>query len=77
MLPDNRLDFITNIQPAYIKSMTTIREEFIALENKIKSIGDNTTDSSVLRCVSISRTHIETALQYAIKALCIMGEDKE
>ena len=77
-MQDIRLDFISNIDPEYIAAMTTLRKEFIKLDKKLSQLGDidDAKKDGVQRCLSISRTNIETALQYAIKALCLCGEIK-
>lgn len=77
-MQDIRLDFISNIDPEYITAMTTLRKEFIKLDNKLGQLGDidDAKKDNVQRCLSIARTNIETALQYAIKALCLCGEIK-
>lgn len=77
-MQDIRLDFISNIDPEYITAMTTLRKEFIKLDNKLSQLGDidDAKKDGVQRCLSIARTNIETALQYAIKALCLCGEIK-
>lgn len=77
-MQDIRLDFISNIDPEYITAMTTLRKEFIKLDNKLGQLGDidDAKKDGVQRCLSIARTNIETALQYAIKALCLCGEIK-
>jgi hypothetical protein len=78
MLPDNRLDFITNIDPQFIDMMTELRKEFIALDSKLRVISslEPGNKEGVARCLSLARSNIETACQYSIKALCLMGEVK-
>ena len=78
MLPSNRLDFIKQIDQEYIDMMTELRKEFIALDEKLRILGsmDNAKRDGVGRCLSLARTNIETGLQYAIKALCLMGEQE-
>ena len=77
MLPDNRLDFISDIDPQFIDMMTVLRQEFILMDGKLRVIGSLTEAQreGVARCLSLARTNIETALQQAIKALCLMGEN--
>jgi hypothetical protein len=77
MLPDNRLGFITNIDEAFIAEMTEIRKDFIALDKKLRNLSgyDEANKSGVIRCLSLARTNIETACQYTIKSLCLMGEN--
>ena len=78
MLPDIRMDFITNIDQQFIDMMTELRKEFIALDSKIRVISSlqPAEREGVARCLSLARTNIETACQYSIKALCLMGEVK-
>lgn len=76
MLPDIRLDFITNIDPQFIDMMTEVRKEFIALDAKLRVISslEPAQREGAARCLSLARTNIEIACQYAIKSLCLMGE---
>ena len=79
MLVDNRLDFITNIEQEYIDKMTALRQEFIALDKKLRdlSVDDWINKNGAARCLSIARTNLETACMYTIKTLCLMGEKKD
>lgn len=79
MLPDIRLDYITNIDAQFLDMMTELRKEFIALESKLRVMSSlqPAEREGVARCLSLARTNIETACQYSIKALCLMGEVKE
>lgn len=76
MIVDNRLDYITNIHPEYIQEMTEIREMYICLDKVISHSACDNDDNiqSSARAVSLARTHLETSLQFAIKALCLCGE---
>lgn len=76
MLPDNRLDYISNIDPEFINMMSRARSDFIAMDNELRKLSANIMSGrdGVNRCISLARTNIETALQYTIKALCLMGE---
>lgn len=76
MLPDNRLDFISDIEPEFINMMTGARADFIKIDNNLRGLSGYTQaeNEGVNRCLSIARTNIETACQYTIKALCLMGE---
>ena len=77
MALDIRLDFITKICPEAIERMTALRAEFIEIDKKLQQISDEMDgDSAGLRSVSLARTHLETGLQYAIKSLCILGEEE-
>lgn len=79
MLPDNRLDFISNIESEYIKKMTSLRKEFIAIDALLFNMQSdvNFKNEGAARCISLARTKLEEALHYGIKSLCIMGEVKE
>lgn len=79
MLPDIRLDFISNIDSEYILTMTNFRNLFITLDDALRKLGatDDASKEGASRCLSLARTNAEIALQYTIKALCIMGEVKE
>jgi hypothetical protein len=79
MALDIRLDFINNIDPAYIEKMTEIRKGFIAVDDLLKGMADEAAaknDAAAARCVAIARTSNEAACQSTIKSLCILGERK-
>jgi hypothetical protein len=86
MLPDNRLDFISNIDPRYIDRMTTFRtlyqnlDELIRLEfneDIVYPNEDAVYPTEAFRTAALARTNLETSLQYAIKTLCLLGEIKD
>jgi hypothetical protein len=79
VLPDNRLDFITNIHPDYIQKMTDTRAMFIALDEllRMQIKDDSTNKAEASRTASIARTHLEIACQFTIKTFCLLGEIKE
>lgn len=75
---DIRLDFISDIQPGAIEKMKEIRGMYIALDDIIKIQGEKCeTDEKAagVRAASLARTHLEIALQYSIKTLCLLGEN--
>jgi hypothetical protein len=77
MAVDIRLDFINNIDPAYIEKMTEIRKGFIAVDDLLKGIADEASERgrlSASRTIALARTFNEQALQSTIKSLCILGE---
>lgn len=78
MLPDNRLDFISNIDPEFINMMTGARADFIKMDEELRKLSAQAMAGrdGVNRCISLARTNLEVALQYTIKALCLMGENK-
>ncbi len=74
---NNRLDFITNIHPDHIARMTEIRKKFIELDASLELMSTEPTNTAAsLRTISLSRTNIEIACQFAIKSLCLLGEIK-
>lgn len=79
MLADNRLDFISNINDEHINMMTKIRKDFIKIDDNIRHLGSEPESNrdGVNRTLALARTHIEIALQFTIKALCLMGEKIE
>jgi len=77
MALDIRLDFITNINPATVLEMTELRKKFIEIDEHLKIIADTLEEMkkpSGQRTIALARTNLETGLQFAIKSLCIMGE---
>lgn len=78
MLPDNRLDFISNIEPEFINMMIGARADFIKMDSELRALSDlpEAQKDGVNRLISLARTNIETACMYTIKALCLMGEVK-
>ena len=76
MALDIRLDFISNINQNAVDEMTALRSQFILLDEQLRRITDNMAgDSAGLRAIALSRTNLEIYLQYAIKSLCILGEE--
>ncbi|QHJ76053.1 MAG: hypothetical protein [Bacteriophage sp.] len=76
MALDIRLDFISNIDPEVVDEMTALRSQFIMLDQKLQKITDDMNgDSAGLRAIALARTNLEISLQYAIKSLCIQGEN--
>ncbi len=77
MALDIRLDFIRNINQTEIERMTEIRKKFIALDDELKLITDQLFDKAAgQRVVALARTNLEIACQFAIKSLCILGEQQ-
>ena len=78
---DIRLDFISKIDPVNIEMMTILRRKFIDLDNEMKDFEElgcpEENVQAAMRALSIARTHLETACQYAIKSLCLIGEVKK
>lgn len=78
MALDIRLDFIKKINPLTIHEMSAIRAKFIEIDDHLKEISDTLQGMEKpagQRTIALARTHLETGLQFAIKSLCIMGEE--
>jgi len=82
MLPNNRLDFISNIDPKFVAKMTDIRGMYMCLDELIASqfpdyplVQEPTGQTSAaMRSAQLARTNLEISLQYAIKTFCLLGE---
>lgn len=80
MALDIRLDFVNEINPAYIEKTREIRKGFIAVEDLLKGIADEASEqknAAAARTIALARTFNEQACQYTIKSLCLLGEIKE
>lgn len=79
---DNRLDFISDIDSDAIEQMTELRKKFIELDEEIINLSErypdhfNGLNPAAARAASLARTHIEIGLQFAIKTLCLCGENR-
>lgn len=76
-----RLDFIAKFkdEDEAVNQMKETRNQFIELDLKLKSLvylnpNTITPNEALLRSVSLARTNLEQALQYAIKSLCLLHE---
>ena len=79
MALDIRLDFISKINPMTIAEMTELRKQFIEIDEHLKIIADTLESQKKeagQRTIALARTNLETSLQFAIKSLCIMGEEE-
>ena len=74
MALDIRLDFISDIDPAYIEQMSVMRAMFIEIDRVLKVMADETKDAATSRCIALARTYNEQACQSSIKSLCLLGE---
>lgn len=77
---DNRLDFITKIDPLGIELMKDIRKAYIALDEVLRhysKMPEKPLEPAAARTLALARTNLETSLQYAIKTLCLQYEIKE
>lgn len=81
-----RLDYISKFKPGTVERMSELRARFIELEREILKLhddfqcGDWINNSNVIqigRTYKQAITHLETAQMYAIKMLCLIGEDKD
>lgn len=75
---NNRLDFICKFKNATLATMEmrAARERFIEIDAELQKLLEKPTDPALARSVSLARTHLEVALQYTIKSLCLKHEDK-
>lgn len=76
---NNRLDFMTNIDKEGIDLMTMYRQAYISLDESLRELTkhpERSMESASLRTLELARTNLETSLQYAIKTLCILYENK-
>jgi hypothetical protein len=76
---NNRLDFITAIEPEGIALMTDVRQAYINLDEVLRHFTLNPNkalDPAGNRTLALARTNLETSLQYAIKTLCLQYETK-
>lgn len=75
---DNRLDYIGSFESGTTEKMSALRAKFIALDEEMRLLIDPNAHSTpaLSRSVSLCRTHIEVACQYAIKSLCLKHEKK-
>lgn len=80
-----RLDYITKFKPGTVEKMTELRAKYIELEREIRSLRDelyvddwisNPNVIQIARTYDQAFTHLETSLMYAIKMLCLLGEDR-
>lgn len=79
MALDIRLDFINNIEPAFVEQMTRLRQVYIGMDEALMLIADQaaeTSNQAAARSIALARTNLEIALQYTIKSLCLLGEIK-
>lgn len=77
---NNRLDFISEFtnQDEAINEMKACRNRYIELDGRLRETADEVpSNPEACRCIAIARSHIETALQYSIKALCLKWEKKD
>lgn len=79
-----RLDYITKFIPGTVEEMTKIRAKFVELSEEIRLVRDRLgakfrydNYDNIYRTYEESLTHLETAQMYAIKMLCLIGEDNE
>lgn len=74
---DNHLEHMGKFKnEIYVLRMDVMRKEFIKLDNELREIvEDEEVNPHAMRTVALARTHLETALQYAIKTICILGQE--
>ena len=73
-----RFDYIENIGEEYCKRMEELRAMYIELDLAIQEMEDDENcdqECGAQRTISITRTKLEESLHYAIKSLCLIGEN--
>lgn len=75
---NNRLDFISEFEDkeAAMREMIQCRKDYIAIDDILRSYLNKPVSPALARCVALARTNLEQALQYSIKALCLLHEKK-
>lgn len=75
---NNRLDFISEFEAPNIamREMSDFRAAIMFLDEELRSMIDRPVDAALARAVSLARTHLESALAYGIKSLCLKHEKK-
>jgi hypothetical protein len=74
-----RLDFISKFRNPEVatEAMTDIRKRFMEQDNYLVALASSGVCEAFQRAVELARTHNEQCLQYTIKSLCLLWEDKE
>lgn len=73
---NNRLDYISKFNDTSVDCMTEIRMQYEMLDARIRDFLDIMDEKEgSARCAALARTHLETSLMYAIKTLCLLGEE--
>lgn len=70
---DIRLDSIENLLPGTKEKISKLRMYYIALDNELVKLGENTTGH---RNLAIARTDLEQSLNNAIKVIALQGEKR-
>lgn len=75
---DNRLDFISSFEnnDEAVQEMSSIRAKLILIDEYLRTMAPESRDSALNRSIAMARTHIESALHYTIKSLCLKHEKK-
>jgi hypothetical protein len=76
---NNRLDFISNIAASGLEHMKDIRKCYMQLDDLLvhhSKMPERPLDAAASRALALARTHLEIALQFSIKTLCIQYEIK-
>lgn len=74
-----RLDHISKFKPGTVEKMTEIRQKYIDLEAELEKLLPCIYDDNAIcmsRVADGCLTHLEQSLSYAIKLLCLKGEDR-
>lgn len=74
---DIRLDYISKFKEGIVDEMAMTRTHYILMYDLLKRLENSAQDPAAKRAVALAVTHLEQSSMYAIKALCLIGEDKE
>jgi len=77
-----RLDYINKFRPGTVEKMTDLRKKYLDLEEEIRSIYDEMIPHvpgyiNQERVFYETLSHLEQSQMYAIKMLCLLGEEKD
>ncbi len=76
LLPSHRLDYISKFKEGYVDQMNDLRSKFIFLDAYLFLLSEDPNISTEsIRTLEIARTHLETACQFGIKTVCLLGEE--
>lgn len=74
---NNRLDFIGNFKNNHLATleMSTARQRFMEIDEELRKMAEqHSNDYPLARALALAREHVESALFYTIKSLCLKHE---
>lgn len=81
---NNRLDYINKFKPGAFEEMGKLRKQLTDIDDYLSKLStsalagnlDQESDRAFQRALSLARTKLESTQMYAIKAMCLLYEDK-